>query len=71
MTEHLFVPFNTMPKKGKPYFAIGGTHWSARGARNFMGDEKEWRRLSRAGWKIIKYALPTPKGRKATARLVR
>lgn len=68
MTEHIYVPINTRPKRGRPYFAIGGVHWTAQGARNFMGDEKEWRRLSREGWKIIKYELPMPKGRSAKAQ---
>lgn len=55
--EYVFVPYNTKPTRGKPYFAIGGVHWSAQGARNFMGDSAEWRRLSRQGWKIVKCKL--------------
>lgn len=62
--DHVYVAFNSRPDRGKPYLAIGSMSWSAQRARDFMGDAKEWRRLSRGGWKIIKYTLPVPKGRK-------
>lgn len=57
---YIYVPFNTRPKRGNPYFAIGGVHWTAKGARNFMGNEKQWRTLSRQGWKIFKCKLDPP-----------
>lgn len=63
-TEHIFVAYNSRPTKGKPYFAIGSIHWCAQGARDFMGGSAEWRKLSRAGWRIIKYRLPEPKRNK-------
>lgn len=62
-TEHVYVPYNSRPARGKPYFAIGGVHWTAEGARNFMGDRAEWRRLRREGWKILKCKItPTAVG---------
>jgi hypothetical protein len=57
MTEYVYVPYNSQPEKGKPYFAIGGVHWSASGSRNFMGDAREWRKRRKMGWKIIKCKL--------------
>ena len=57
MTEHVYVPYNAKPASGKPYFAIGGVHRTANGARNFMGDDAEWKRLRRKGWRIVKCAL--------------
>lgn len=53
-TEHVYVPYNSRPAKGKPYFVIGGVGWSPTMARNFMGDAVEWRRLRRQGWQVVK-----------------
>lgn len=53
-STYVYVPFNARPARGKPYFAIGGVHWSAEGARNLMGDAATWKQARRKGWKIVK-----------------
>lgn len=58
---YVYVPYNSKPSRGKPYFAVGGVHWTAEGARNFMGSTFEWKQLRRMGWKIVKCRLsPEP-----------
>ena len=57
-TEHVYVPYNPeRGVKGGGYFAIGGVHWSPTGARDFLGGGREWRRLYRQGWRIVKCKL--------------
>ena len=63
-TAYVYVPFNSKPRRGKPYFAIGGLSDNAASARNFMGDAAEWRRLSRQGWKILKCKITAPRQRR-------